>query len=995
MDSNEETLVNITIEKKMTIKQVERQRKNGDSAVMAPVGRSPAAALTVALAAALVVAAGGLPACPLRAPPRAQLDLQCVLGGGTEVELSVRAGEYVALHCRRGADYSCGQLPRVGPPPAPPPSAGLRGCALPAGEPLACTLRALGAAGAAALTLRAVPGGAAAALRPDHTRGLPALAALTLVGAGEDEAPLPAAALAELPGLRRLTVREARLTLSPGALDGARALEYLEMSASGLRSVGGALRGLAALRTLSLWGNELSELPAGALRGLAALERLELSSNPLRALAPAALADAAELRELRLVDTALGALDEAALRGLARLDRLWVQQARAPLAVGARALSLPALRVVFLESCGLAALPGDALRGARSLATLSLADNALAALPGALLRDAAGLRALNLSGNALTALEPALFAPLRQLEDLNLDRNRLETFQEPRAQPAGAVYGGGGGGGEAEGGDAYAAQFGASSPLQALAGLRRLDLAANRVRAVCSDWRYVMLHLDTLNLTYNSFQTITEADINFLSMDVTVDFRYNNITTVELDDWTQPAAGEGGGEGEGGAPGAARLLLDGIPLRCDCHALGLQRRLRDERARPRLELSAACAAPPALANDSLRAVGPERLECPLAAPACPAGCECTLRPAARALELDCGEAPAAAAAPAPAALGLERTVLRLRRAPASLALPLVVHELLAALQRAPGRVRDWRRVTCAGGGPLWRVDAARLCAGAAAWAGGALAALGLAAGAAAAGWLRWRRELRVWLYARGWCGWLTRAGAGAEPAALYDAFVSFSHEDEALVAGSLVPALERRGYLVCVHYRDWAPGAAIAEQVARSVRAARRTLVVVSAGFLRSEWARAEFRAAHARALREGRARVIVVLLGEARPALPPDDELGAYLRTNTYVQWGDPWFWPKLQYALPHAPLGVSASEPDDEMEKGRVLTKKRGILSKAGLRAALAGAAPDKLAPALAPRMQPPPAPPPPPPLPRPRARSLTNSDDRPRKHLPAAKI
>ncbi|XP_059470097.1 toll-like receptor Tollo [Neocloeon triangulifer] len=165
----------------------------------------------------------------------------------------------------------------------------------------------------------------------------------------------------------------------------------------------------------------------------------------------------------------------------------------------------------------------------------------------------------------------------------------------------------------------------------------------------------------------------------------------------------------------------------------------------------------------------------------------------------------------------------------------------------------------------------------------------------------------YRQELRVMCYSR--YGVRLCQKAAAEPA-VFDAFVSYSSKDEAWVLEELAPVLERGdpAYRLCLHYRDLPVGAYLADAIVQAVESSRRTIMVLSENFIRSEWCRFEFKSAHHQVLRDRRRRLIVVLLGEI-PHRDLDPDIRLYLKTNTYLQWGDKLFWEKLRYALPDVP--------------------------------------------------------------------------------------
>lgn len=150
----------------------------------------------------------------------------------------------------------------------------------------------------------------------------------------------------------------------------------------------------------------------------------------------------------------------------------------------------------------------------------------------------------------------------------------------------------------------------------------------------------------------------------------------------------------------------------------------------------------------------------------------------------------------------------------------------------------------------------------------------------------------------------------------AGPRYQYDAFISYSSRDEAWVMGQLVANLERpaagaQRLRLCLHHRDFRPGAAVLENIEAAIYSSRHTICVVTHHFLRSEWCSLEFQLASLRLLCDGSDVLLLVFLEEIpEHCLSPYTRLRKIVHRRTYLLWPEKpqeqdAFWVRLRDAL------------------------------------------------------------------------------------------
>uniref|UniRef100_A0A8D8TJI2 Protein toll n=1 Tax=Cacopsylla melanoneura TaxID=428564 RepID=A0A8D8TJI2_9HEMI len=167
---------------------------------------------------------------------------------------------------------------------------------------------------------------------------------------------------------------------------------------------------------------------------------------------------------------------------------------------------------------------------------------------------------------------------------------------------------------------------------------------------------------------------------------------------------------------------------------------------------------------------------------------------------------------------------------------------------------------------------------------------------------------KYQHPIRVWLFAHRLLVCCV-SEEDMDKDKVYDAFVSYSQEDYGFVVHSLLPELDN-SFRICHHERDFIGGEWIHIQIEEKVQQSRRTIIVLTEEFLNSYWGMTEFRVAYAQSLKDNCARIIILILRDMPPQDAIPDEMKLYMSMNTYIKWGDKWFWDKLKYALPRLSL-------------------------------------------------------------------------------------
>ncbi|KAL3869473.1 hypothetical protein ACJMK2_042150 [Sinanodonta woodiana] len=145
---------------------------------------------------------------------------------------------------------------------------------------------------------------------------------------------------------------------------------------------------------------------------------------------------------------------------------------------------------------------------------------------------------------------------------------------------------------------------------------------------------------------------------------------------------------------------------------------------------------------------------------------------------------------------------------------------------------------------------------------------------------------------------------------------IWDAFVSYRSDpvDEEFVLKKLLPMLEKEmDFKLNIHLKDFTVGETIANNIIQAVQNSRRTILVMSKNYVKSEFTRFEYQCAQQEMLQK-KHRIIPILLEDITDIKDTiDPTLKVILNSVTYIVWpgeNNPKelqkFWKRLELSMP-----------------------------------------------------------------------------------------
>jgi len=142
----------------------------------------------------------------------------------------------------------------------------------------------------------------------------------------------------------------------------------------------------------------------------------------------------------------------------------------------------------------------------------------------------------------------------------------------------------------------------------------------------------------------------------------------------------------------------------------------------------------------------------------------------------------------------------------------------------------------------------------------------------------------------------------------------YDAFISYFSEDKKWVRGELLKRVEKTGLRVFIDFRDFTRGAPSIKEMERGVRKCRKTLLILTPDYIKSEWCELEEIMVQSLTPANRKLRVIPLLKKECKKPL--------HVRALTHVDFTDgadlDLAWRQLLTALGKPPEPEPPKEPE-----------------------------------------------------------------------------